>query len=385
MTATALLDGVRVIESAALVSGAATGMLLGDLGADVVKVENPRGDLLRHSLGQIVPGFSPAHLQLNRNKRSVTADLRSDEGRAMLSALLTSADVLIDGNAVGTLSRLGFGAEQLRTLNPRLVYCSVSGYGSGGPYGSLPTHGLMMSALVGAVSAVPGEQPTSGRGEGPLAAANSAALHIVSALYRRSVTGLGSHIDVSGADALLLQTMLVSAYELNRDRIGDAGSLPLPENGFLGPRYRLYDTADGYGIAFTALEEKFWRAFCAAVARPDLLHGTDDDTLAGDLGRLFASRNLDEWMDLALEHRLPLGPAYHAMGDVAADRHIEARAIVRRTEHPVAGPFTCVGTPALVDGQEFSIRRHAPALGEHTAEVLAELESGERNLSTSRP
>ncbi|MFF3566412.1 CoA transferase [Nocardia jiangxiensis] len=142
----------------------------------------------------------------------------------------------------------------------------------------------------------PDEQPSSGRGEGPLAAANSAALHIVSALYRRSVTGVGSHIDVSGADALLLQTMLVSAYELNRDRIGDAGSLPLPENGFLGPRYRLYDTADGYGIA-----------------------------------------------------------------------------------------FTCVGTPALVDGQEFSIRRHAPALGEHTAEVLAELESGEPNISTSRP
>src|SRR5262249_55671191 len=151
-----------------------------------------------HSLGQIVPGFSPAHLQLNRNKRSVTADLRSDQGRAILSTLLESADVLIDGNAVDTLSRLGFGTEQLRILNPRLVDCSASGYGSGGPYGSLPTQGLMMSALVGAVSAAPDVQPSSGRGEGPLAAANSAALHIVSTLYRRSITGLGTHIDVSG-------------------------------------------------------------------------------------------------------------------------------------------------------------------------------------------
>ena len=368
-----LLDGVRVVETASMVAGAATGMLLGDLGADVVKVEHPHGDPLRHSLGQIVPGFSPAHLQLNRNKRSVTADLRAEAGRELLTALIESADVLIDGNAVGTLSRWGFDAHQLRTVAPGLVVCSVSGYGSVGPYGSLPTHGLMMSALVGAVSDAPDARPASGRGDGPLAAANSAALHIVSALYRRATTGVGASIDVSGADALLLQTLLVSAYELNRDRIADASSIPLPENGFFGPRYRLYDARDGRRIAFTALEEKFWRAFCDAVARPDLLDASHDDTLAGELGRIFATRDADEWVDTALAHRLPLGPAYQALGEVADDRHLGARAILRPTDHPIAGRFVCVGTPAVVAGQDFSVRRHAPSLGEHNADVCAEL------------
>ncbi|MCL2534144.1 MAG: CoA transferase, partial [Nocardiaceae bacterium] len=145
-----LLAGVRVVESASLLTGATVGMLLADLGADVVKVEPPHGDLIRWVLGQVTPGYSPAHLQLNRNKRSVTLDMRSQEGADLFRRLIEGAEVLVDGNAPGTLAKLGLSDQALAQLNPGLVHCSVSGYGVNGPYSAIPTHGLMMSALVGA-------------------------------------------------------------------------------------------------------------------------------------------------------------------------------------------------------------------------------------------
>lgn len=371
---TGLLDGVRVIESASMASGGGVGMLLADLGADVIKVENPHGgDLIRY-FGQLAPGFSPAFLQLHRNKRGVTADLRSDDGRAFFAALLASADVLIDGNAIGTLAKCGFGRERIAELNPNLILCEVNGFGSTGPYASIPVHGLMMQALIGDPPVeVPGAPKPKPSADGALAAANSAAMHIAAALYRRSVTGQGAVIDVSGADALLLAELVLASYELNQDRLADPSAIDQMLGGYLGPRYRLYDAADGQ-IAFTVMEPAIWQRFCAAVDRPDLVATqAADDELTAQLAAVFAARTVAEWVDIARQHRISIGPVHTSMAEVAADPHIEARGVLIASEHPVAGTFVGVGTPAIVDDERFEITRPAPALGEHNEELRAEL------------
>ena len=200
-----LLAGVRVIESAMLFNGDTVGAHLGDLGADVIKVEGPPvGDYLRHFLGQVAPGYSPAHIQINRNKRSIGLDLRSDAGREVFWRLLATADVFVDGNAADACEKLGIGYEAQRAHKPDIVYCQYSGYGATGPYSAIPTHGQMMDALAGAMPMAMGDDgfmhpaphagPLSGMntgGEGTAAGAIHAAFHVAAALVQRSRTGAG--------------------------------------------------------------------------------------------------------------------------------------------------------------------------------------------------
>ncbi|MDH6281476.1 CaiB/BaiF CoA transferase family protein [Prescottella agglutinans] len=373
-----LLAGVRVVESASLLTGATVGMLLADLGADVVKVEPPHGDLIRWALGQVTPGYSPAHLQLNRNKRSVTLDMRAAEGLALFRRLIEGAAVLVDGNAPGTLAKLGLSDGELAQLNPGLVHCSVSGYGASGPYAAIPTHGLMMSALVGAnpttVTPDGGLLPAeyegasiSGRGgDAAIAAGSAAAMQICAALVRRERRGVGCRIDVSGADALLAQSMIPVVYQANLDRIADTTTLPMISDGTSGPRYRLYATADRRAVAFTALEPKFWARFCRAVGREDLLDARPDDTsLEQPLTEVFATRTQQQWMDLAIAGGLAIGPVRSTLGEIVGDEHLRHRGVFVESEHPVAGAFTHVGMPGLIDDESFGIRLHAPGLGEH--------------------
>ncbi|WP_165943040.1 CaiB/BaiF CoA transferase family protein [Gordonia zhaorongruii] len=373
MSEPGLLDGVRVVESASLLTGAAVGMLLADLGADVVKVEAPRGDLMRYVLGQITPGHSPAHLQLNRNKRGVTIDL-SDPGDAVRwDRLVAGADVLIDGNAVGTLARFGYDAARLDELNPRLIRCAVSGFGTTGPYAPIPAHGLLMGAAAGAY---PGDQPAQGahvdgRGGGPAtAAASAAALAVAAALYRREKTGAGSDLDVSAADALLASSMIPVVYAANADRMTDTASLPVLSDGVSGPRYNLYRTADDRIVAFAALEPSIWRRFCDAVGRDDLVDaGYEGESLEAEIASLIAARPIAHWLDVAARHRLSIGPAHTSIADLRADPQLRDRNVFAETVHPVAGRFTAVGTPVVVGGHRFSVRRGAPELGEHNEEL----------------
>lgn len=376
--AEALLAGVRVVESASLLTGAAVGMLLADLGADVVKVEAPHGDLIRWALGQVTAGYSPAHLQLNRNKRSVTVDMRTPEGMARFRTLVEGAAVFVDGNAPGVLDRAGLSDSLLAQLNPGLVHCSVSGYGVRGPYSAIPTHGLMMSALVGANPTVvtpdgrllPAEgegASISGRGgDAAVAAGSAAAMQICAALVRRERRGIGCRIDVSGADALLAQSMIPVVYQANRDRMTDTSTLPLLSDGTSGPRYRLYATSDGQAVAFTALEPKFWDRFCRAVGREDLLGAAaDDPVLEHPLAEIFGARTQRQWIDLAIAAGLAIGPVRSTFDEISGDEHLRHRGVLVDAEHPVAGPFTYVGLAGLIDDRPLDVRLPAPAVGEH--------------------
>jgi crotonobetainyl-CoA:carnitine CoA-transferase CaiB-like acyl-CoA transferase len=393
-----LLEGIRVLESAALYNGDSLGMLLGDLGADVVKVESPfRGDYLRDFLGQITPHHSPAHLQVNKNKRSITLDLRQDAARDVFWQLLDTADVFIDGNAADACDKLGIGYEAQRSRKPDIVYCQYTGFGSTGPYSGIPTHGQMMNALVGATPTeirddgflheVPGDGTMGNMrsgGEGTMAGAVHAALHVAAALVRRAHTGEGCFIDVAGHDGVVLNAWIASCYMLNEHRITDRVGMPARDGGqSTGAKYQFYETKDGKALLFCAIEPKFWSNFCRAVDRDDLLgnkvldapvdFAAGEDALRRELQAIFETKNLADWVELAKQHDVPIGPAYRTLEEARDDPHLRTRAIFIEGMHPSAGPFTYLGEAAMVAGEEYRVRYPAPALGEHTRELLREL------------
>jgi crotonobetainyl-CoA:carnitine CoA-transferase CaiB-like acyl-CoA transferase len=395
-----LLAGVRVIECAVLFNGDSLGMLLADLGAEVIKVESPgQGDYLRDFLGQVTPHNSPAHLQVNKNKRSITLDLRRDEGRDVFFELLKTADVFVDGFAGDACDKLGIGYEAQRAIKPDVVYCQYTGFGSTGPYASIPTHGQMMNALAGGTPmraggdglAEPDPTPelmhgTASGGEGTAAGAVHAAYHVAGALFRRERTGQGCFIDVSAADAVIASAWIGATYNLNEHRITDRRGLPEPgKRSKTSAKYQHYQTRDGCFVLLCAIEPKFWRNFCLGIDRRDLedagLGAASDSPVDFAIGELelrqrvaevIADKDLADWMKFAVEHDVPLGPA-HRVADLPTDPHLAARGIVVNGEHPLAGQFTYVGEPAIVDGEPYEVPKPAPALGEHTAEILTEL------------
>ena len=394
-----LLDGIRVLEIAVLFNGDVVGQHLGDLGADVIKIESPgRGDYLRDMLGQIGPHQSPAHLQVNRNKRSVTLDVRTEQGRELFWKLLGTADVFVDGLLSGACDTMGIGFAEQRKRKPSIVYCHCSGYGAAGKYAAIPTHGQMMNAAAAAVTVgmdddgLVRQRPndelmygTSGGGDGTTAAAIHAALRTVAALVRRDRTGEGAFLDAAGADAVIAQGWIGAVYGWNEHRLMDrVGLRPPGTPAFNSARYQYYATSDGRFVLFCAIEPKFWRRFCEAVGRPELAGETapgaapvdfahGDERLRRELQALFATRAQQDWVALAIEHDIPIGPAHQGVRSLLGDEHLQQRSIVVEGEHPSAGPFTYVGSPVIVDHEPFAVRRPAPNLGQHTDDILREL------------
>ena len=393
-----LLSGIRVLESAVLLNGGSLGMYLADLGADVIKIESPqRGDYIRNMLGQITPGNSPAHLQVNKNKRSITLDLKSDAGLDVFWDLLSLADVFVDGFVGGSAEKLGIGYLEQRKRQPRIVYCHYSGYGRTGPYSSIPTHGQMMNAEAAAISLRKDAdgfvkstenmelmKGTSLGGDGTAAGAIHAAFYVASALFRREISGQGCFVDVSAADAVISQGWIGAVYGLNESRISDRTGLRDTKSAHqTGAKYQYYETSDENFVLFCCIELKFWRTFCEAVDRGDLAahqiepgvvdFARDDQELRHELQAIFSTRTQREWIQLAIEYGIPIGPANQGVASLRGDQHLAARQILFESKHPKAGAFTYVGEPALVDDQEYALRMHAPVLGQQTDELLREL------------
>lgn len=393
---TQLLDGVRVVESAVLLNGDTVGMLLGDLGADVIKVESPpTGDYLRYFLGQVVPGVSVAHAQVNKNKRSVLLDLRKPDDREAFWRLIDTAEIFVDGNRPGVCDRLGIGPDEMRRRRPQIVYVQHTGFGGHGPYANIPTHGMLMNALAGAHAVRRGEDGllhpavfeqdgANLGGEATSVGALHAALHAVAALVRARATGAGAYVDVAASDATLLTAWLPIALQRNDDRITDRSGMPARSGGEMtGSRYQFYETAEGAVVLFGCIEQRFWDAWATAAGRADLVGQKADETNDSvDWGsdeerrivaEVIATKTLQEWVALAAAHGFALGPAHQSVAEVAADPHIATRNVFVEGTHPGAGPISYVGSAAVIDGQRYSVRRPAPAPGEHTDEVLDEL------------
>jgi crotonobetainyl-CoA:carnitine CoA-transferase CaiB-like acyl-CoA transferase len=394
-----LLENIRVLECTLLPTGDQAGRFLGDLGAESIKIEQPGiGDYIRDLGGQMAPRHSPTHMLINRHKRSLTLNLRTDEGRRIFYELLPSADIFVDGFAGDACARLGIGYEDQCKVKPDIIYCQASGFGTAGPYGQMPVHGYMMGAVAGSTTlrvredglvqevVEPNDLNFPGYVDGPLMGGLFGAFTAVAALNYRNATGKGVYIDSSATDGTLAAQSLDATTVWNLARTVNGDNLPptVGQDPIERPKYAFYLTKDEKFVLLAAIEHKFWDNFCEAVQRPDLrdvkyldspvdfrnVGGRKD--LAYELKSIMASHTLAEWMDIARDHDIPLSPA-NSLDEARSDAHLAAREIIHESVHPHAGPFTTVGWPAPVAGQPFDQRRPAPTLGEHTDEILTEL------------
>lgn len=362
------LRGVRVLDLTRLVPGPVCTQHLADLGADVVKVEDTgAGDPVPPSLRALV----------NRNKRGIRLDLKQAAGADALRRLVRDADVLVEGFRPGAMARLGLGYDALAAINPRLVYCSVTGYGQSGPDRDRPGHDLNYCAEAGVADQIgSGGQPALSNV--PIAdlmgGALGAAMGILAALFDTARTGRGRHVDVAMADGALAHAVMPLAALATHGSTRPAGSDTL--TGALAC-YATYRTADGRWLAVGALERKFWDALCDALARPDLkpLHRSGDvdveTRVREELARQFSALPLAAW-EARLRHAGCCASPVRTLEEALADGQFRERGMVLDSVHPSYGPVTQVALPLKMSGFEFSLRRHAPRPGEHTAEVLRE-------------
>jgi crotonobetainyl-CoA:carnitine CoA-transferase CaiB-like acyl-CoA transferase len=388
---TGLLRGVKVVEAAVLLVGDYLGMLLGDEGADVIKLEQPGvGDYLRKILGQLAPDYSPLHVMVNRNKRSLTLDPRSTDGAEVFRRLIERADVFVTGHVGDVPAKLGMDYGTVRDINPGIVYCQATGFGADGPYATIPTHGAMMEKLGGSPGLALDEHgrvievaeglPASGVILGPLFGAYA----VAAALVRRDRTGEGTYIDISCSDAVVASAWPKATALLNADKMQPSEDVALFPKGGLAraAKYTYYQTSDEKYVLFCAIEMKFWDNFCIAAGRPDLCpwhskktvvdYGEDDFELMDELQRLFHTKTLAEWVDLFRTRDIPAGPAL-TIAEAPDDPHLQAREIIVEEHHPAVGDLRVIGNPIRTLGETFSVGRHAPSLGQHTEEILADL------------
>ncbi len=394
MTGYSLLEGVRVLEVSLLAPDSA-GQHLADLGAEVIKIEQPpNGDHVRHvsptALGS-PNGLSLMHLTYNRGKRSVALDLQKPAGRDVFLDLAQAADVVIEGVRAGSLARWGLAFEVLQRRNPKLVMCSLSGFGSSGPYRTLPTHGVAFDAYAGLVPSQPASDGSPrlperyGSPVGITAGGLQAALAILAAVISARHTGRGTVVEVAEADAAALWWKEGIEWALNGPLMHTRSTYS-PSTGS-GPsglresvRYQYYQTADERIILFMAVEAKFFENFCRAVGRPDLLEryaGLDYDQAAGneqlraELQRIFRERTRAEWIDLFLAANVPGSPV-NSPEELASDRHFNERGSTYQVEHPELGTLRLTTTPIKVRGQAFAASP-APSCGQDTEEVLGDI------------
>ncbi|HEX2026093.1 MAG TPA: CaiB/BaiF CoA-transferase family protein [Actinomycetota bacterium] len=376
------LAGVRVLDLTRLLPGAYCTLLLADLGADVVKVEEPgQGDYLRWA-PPLIDGEGAAHRALNRGKRSVTLDLKAADGPGVLRRLAGQADVLIESFRPGVLARLGVGYESLAATNGGLVYCALTGYGQDGPYRDRAGHDLNYIAQAGvlAASAPPRGEPVVPPVQmADFAGGMAAAIGVLVALHEATTQGSGRFVDVGMLDVAVSWTALMQSAFLAKGDAPAAGQTPL--SGGLAC-YRTYRCADGRYVAVGALEPVFWRRLCERLGVLELVDdhlGPPDvqERAAARLGEVFAARPRDEWVAELADDDVCVAPV-NDVAEALVDPQVVQRGLVAEVDGVAVGPGTAVrvGEPGAM--------RPAPGLGEHTIEVLRGAGFGEGEIEALR-
>ena len=386
------LEGVRVLDLTQIMAGPYCAMTLGDMGADVVKVEKPNGgDDARRMGPPFIRGESAAFLGINRNKRSVVADMRTDGGREIVQALARRSDILVQNFRPGSLERMGLGYEQVREINPAIIYCTISGFGATGPYARRGGFDLVAQGMSGLMSVTghPGAPPTKiGAPICDLNAGMFATIGILTAYVNRLRTGVGQHVDTSLLEGGIAYTFWESAmYFATGEPPGPKGSAHR-----LTAPYQSFETSDGY-INVGAANQANWERLCIAIGRDELASDPrfirprdrmeNLDALATTLGETFARETTDHWLAALDAAGVPAGPIY-ALDEVYADPQVRAREMMVETEHPAAGRIRNIGIPIKLSETPGAFRRPAPALGEHTDEVLRELGVSDERISALR-
>jgi len=374
------LAGMRVIELAHIMAGPVCGLMLADMGADVIKVEKPEGDDSRRFVPPDIEGESAAYMMMNRNKRGIALNLRNEDARAVLKRLLLDADVVIENYRLGTMEKFGLGYETLRVDNPGLIYCEISGFGRTGPYAAQGGFDLIaqgMSGLMSITGEGPGRPPVKvGAPVSDITAGILAAMGVAAAYARKLQTGEGQKVDTSLFEAAIIHTYWQSAIAFA------TGVAPGPMGSAhpLNAPYQAFRTADGW-INVGAANQKNWERFLAVIEAPELnddARFSSNDRRMANLAALveilterLAARPSEEWLARLREAGVPAGPVLD-INQMHEDPQVIARDMVPETAHPVAGPVRTLGLPVKFSATPGSITAPAPRLGEHTRQILAE-------------
>jgi crotonobetainyl-CoA:carnitine CoA-transferase CaiB-like acyl-CoA transferase len=384
----AALAGVRVLDLTQVMAGPFCTMLLGDLGADVLKVEPPdKGDLSRSMGGaelQSKGADNAPFLALNRNKRSIVLDLKHERDRTRFLALARGADVVVENFRPGVVGKLGVDYTAVSSLNPRIIYASISGFGQTGPYSDRPGFDLIAQGMAGLMSVTgsPDGGPVKcGVPVADLAAGLYAATGILAALVARERTGQGQYLETSLFDAALA----LSVWETTE--FWATGSPPSARGSAhrLNAPYQAFRTADGF-INIAAITSQQWQQLCATIGRTELAadarFATNQErmqnlpALVAEIESALAPATTAEWVARLLAAHVPAGPI-NDYQQVFDDAHTRARNMVEEIEHPVAGVIHTLGFPLKMSGTPARVSRPPPLLGEHTEEILQELNAHE--------
>ncbi len=375
------LAGIKVVELCHVMAGPACGVMLADMGAEVIKVEKiPGGDETRRTVPPKIGDEAASFLMMNRNKRGIAVDLKTEDGKRVLRRLLKDADVVTENYRRGAMERMGLGYEMLKKENPRLIYCAISGFGRSGPYADRGGFDLIaqgMSGLMSITGEGPGRPPVKvGAPVTDITAGILAAMGILAALHARSRTGEGQMVDTSLFEAGIALTYWQSAIALA------TGVAPGPMGSAhpLNAPYEAFETSDGW-ITLGAANQTTWLRLVALLARPEL---ASDPRFAESSGRIqnrivlaetlapeFRKRSSAEWLAALEGAKIPAGPVLDVL-QMQADPQTLAREMVVEAEHSALGPVKTLGTPVKFSGTPGGVRRGAPRFGEHTREVLRE-------------
>ncbi len=372
------LDGIRVLDLSRLLPGAYASQMLADFGADVIKVEEPgTGDYGRYMPPLGPGGMSLSFVAINRNKRSISLNLKAPQGREIFLRLIRDADVVLESFRPGVMERLGLGYEQLKEVNPGIIYCAISGYGQDGPYRLRAGHDLNYAGYAGLLNYNRGaqEEPAMPATQlGDLAGGSfMSVIGILTALVGRAQTGEGRMVDVSMTEGVMALLPLISSAFLN------TGKAPRPNRSALDgglPCYNIYETKDGKHVTLAALEPKFWHTFCTRVGHLELLPfhmpvgpGEREEAMNA-LRAIFKTKTRDEWVAEMADLDTCLGPVY-TIEEALEDAHAQARDLTV-TSGWSDETFRTIQSFPRISGVEQKQRYAPPLLGEHTGELLLE-------------
>jgi crotonobetainyl-CoA:carnitine CoA-transferase CaiB-like acyl-CoA transferase len=379
------LEGAKVVDLSRLLPGPWCSQTLGDLGADVVKIEQPEvGDYGRFNPPRYREGGVYFN-SVNRNKRSITLDLKRAEDRRVALDLLRDADIVVESYRPGVTEKLGIDYSSLAKINPGVIYCSVTGFGCDGEFAQVPGHDLSIQGAAGILNpggaagtpAMPGFQAAD------YAGATYATIAVLSAYIQRLRTGRGCHLDIALYDSLVVLSNIALASALARV----AGFSGKPELEVWGsnPRYAIYPTRDGKAVTVCLLETRTWERFCKFIGRPDLIYEethADRHTSHGDravvfrkvIGELCLAHDRDALVARMVEADIAICPVY-SPDEALISPEAKGRGLVRMTDHPVEGPIPQIVDPLTRAGLADPQRRMAPRLGEHNDEIRCDLES----------